>query len=133
MLRAGSAGIVAALAAFTAYSSRRGTPAAASAMRLTLRVAQERFAVALSPERPAVIGRSRDADLFVADGEVSRRHALLQLAGGVAYLRDLGSANGTFLNGTAVFDEGIEVRVGDDIDVGSTRITLERMEPITWT
>jgi pSer/pThr/pTyr-binding forkhead associated (FHA) protein len=42
---------------------------------------------------------------------------------GVVYLEDLRSRNGTFLNGRRV-TEAIEVREGDEIDVGTTRIVV---------
>jgi pSer/pThr/pTyr-binding forkhead associated (FHA) protein len=77
----------------------------------------------------AVIGRSSAAQVGLLDPEVSRRHAQLELTRGVVYLTDLGSANGTFLNGNRLKNEGIEVRPGDDIDVGNTRITVKEMAP----
>jgi pSer/pThr/pTyr-binding forkhead associated (FHA) protein len=77
----------------------------------------------------AVIGRSSSAQVGLLDPEVSRRHAQLDFTRGVVYLTDLGSANGTFLNGNRLKNEGIEVRPGDDIDVGNTRITVREMAP----
>ncbi len=51
----------------------------------------------------------------------------------VLYLTDLGSSNGTFLNGKRLKNEGIEVRPGDDIDVGNTRLTVVGTAPQAWT
>ncbi len=67
------------------------------------------------------------------DPEVSRRHAEFDVERGVLYLTDLHSSNGTFLNGKRLGDEGIEVRPGDDIDVGNTRITVVDAVQQTWT
>jgi pSer/pThr/pTyr-binding forkhead associated (FHA) protein len=72
----------------------------------------------LALDRPAVIGRSPEADLRLDDGQVSRRHALVTPAtDGSAIVEDLGSANGTFINhnelhGRARLDPGDELLVG---------------------
>lgn len=81
----------------------------------------------------AVVGRSSHAEVGLLDPEVSRRHARLEFARGVVYLTDLGSSNGTFLNGKRIKNEGIEVRAGDDIDVGNSRLTVVETSPQTWT
>lgn len=52
----------------------------------------------------AVLGRSRDADVRIDADSVSRRHALLWREGGRVWVADLGSANGTFLNGEPVVE-----------------------------
>jgi len=51
---------------------------------------------------PAVIGRSRDADLIIIHPMISRRHCQLFKSDGLVKLRDLGSLNGTYLNGEQV-------------------------------
>ena len=51
---------------------------------------------------PHVIGRSPDAAIFVDDSGVSRQHARITIAAGAATLEDLGSKNGTALDGQAV-------------------------------
>lgn len=45
--------------------------------------------------RPLIVGTSADADLVIADPQVSRRHCELQLTGEGIVSRDLGSKNGT--------------------------------------
>lgn len=64
-----------------------------------------------------VIGRGTDADIWVEDGGVSRRHARITCrADGRYFIEDLGSTNGTFLGPQRV---GVsEVRPGDRIQVG---------------
>jgi adenylate cyclase len=54
--------------------------------------------------RPLLAGRSPSCDLPVRDLTVSRRHAELELEDGGLRIRDLGSTNGTFLNGDRVSD-----------------------------
>ena len=49
-----------------------------------------------------VIGRGFGCDLQLADSEVSRRHAVLDIRGDQGVLVDLGSTNGTFVNGVRV-------------------------------
>ncbi|HEX3123839.1 MAG TPA: FHA domain-containing protein [Rhodanobacteraceae bacterium] len=51
-----------------------------------------------------VIGRGSDCDLVLDEPEMSRRHAVIENSGDGMYLRDLGSANGTFVNGVQVRD-----------------------------
>jgi adenylate cyclase len=51
-----------------------------------------------------VVGRGATCDLPVQDPTVSRRHAELELAGAGVRVRDLGSTNGTWLNGVRVID-----------------------------
>ncbi|HTO95690.1 MAG TPA: FHA domain-containing protein, partial [Myxococcales bacterium] len=49
-----------------------------------------------------VIGRSSDLDLVLVEDLVSRKHAKLTLEGGGITIADLGSTNGTFVNGEKV-------------------------------
>jgi pSer/pThr/pTyr-binding forkhead associated (FHA) protein len=69
--------------------------------------------------QPCTIGRHRDNTLAILDGNVSRRHAIIRLVDGEFVLTDLGSTNGTFVNGNAVSDHALvaddEVRVGDTV------------------
>lgn len=69
---------------------------------------------------PAIIGRSRDADITIADDGISREH--IEVVGGHARVtvRDLGSTNGTFCNGRKVNE--VVLDDGDRISIGSTTI-----------
>ena len=71
-----------------------------------------------SPETS--IGRTPDADVFIDDEGVSRRHAKITNAGGVVRLVDLGSTNGTFANGQRVSSRVLSD--GDRLQIGSTTI-----------
>lgn len=68
----------------------------------------------------AVIGRAADVDLRLRDDGVSRRHARVLITGGQATVEDLGSANGTLVNGEPV--TRAVLRDGDKIQVGATTI-----------
>ncbi|MDZ4754363.1 MAG: ATP-binding protein [Phycisphaerae bacterium] len=71
------------------------------------------------PERePQLIGRSTEA-IAITDRSVSRRHAELTPDGEVWFVRDLESANGTFVNGRPVLDQ-TAVKAGDRIRCGDT-------------
>jgi FHA domain len=67
-------------------------------------------------DRDLVIGRG-DADLVVSDAEMSRRHAVLRPVEGGVEVEDLGSLNGTFVNGEQIsgkvtLTESATVRIG---------------------
>jgi hypothetical protein len=70
------------------------------------------------------IGRQEDNDLVVSDPGVSRHHAEVVNRGGVCTLHDLGSTNGTFVNGSPVTEH--DLRDGDQISLGSTSVEFRR-------
>lgn len=67
-----------------------------------------------------VIGRSPDADIRTSDDGVSREHVELLMERGSVLVRDLGSTNGTYVNGTRA--DAVEIADGDKISVGATTI-----------
>jgi hypothetical protein len=74
-----------------------------------------------------VIGRE-NADLTIDDAEVSRRHVAVRLEGGQLEVEDLGSANGTFVNGSRI--EGpVKVGGGAKIRVGQTEFEVRGVLP----
>lgn len=66
------------------------------------------------------IGRGQDAEFRLTDTEISRRHATLIVKEGNVVLQDLGSTNGTLINGTSVKLQ--KLNDGDKIQVGTTTI-----------
>jgi hypothetical protein len=68
------------------------------------------------------LGRSSSCQLRFADDTVSRRHAALVVRDGAWHVVDLGSSNGTFVNGRRVLEA--EVRPGDELGLGAARLTL---------
>jgi pSer/pThr/pTyr-binding forkhead associated (FHA) protein len=67
-----------------------------------------------------LIGRSSSCQIVLGDDTVSRRHAELRFEDGRWLLRDLGSSNGTYVNGRWVAEA--EVRPGDVIHLGGCRL-----------
>ncbi|MFJ7749869.1 FhaA domain-containing protein [Arthrobacter sp. NPDC097144] len=73
---------------------------------------------------PAVVlGRSSEADILVDDTGVSRRHLEIRTENGVSRAIDLGSTNGSFVNGQRVQGEA-DLTDGSTIAMGRTRITF---------
>lgn len=70
-----------------------------------------------------LLGRGTDCDLRLADPDVSRHHCLLRLRGEEPVLVDLGSSNGTFLNGRRVRSQAALTN-GDEIRVGNHRFLI---------
>ena len=66
------------------------------------------------------IGRGSDVAVRIPDDEISRRHARLGLEGDQIYVEDLGSTNGTLVNGKPVARRALQD--GDKIQVGTTTI-----------
>ena len=75
------------------------------------------------PARRVVLGRGRHCDLVVSDATASRTHAELRHDGARWLLRDLGSRNGTRVNGMLVVGD-TEVRPGDRVAFGEARYRL---------
>lgn len=115
-----------------ATSAHLGNPfSGAPEVKLTLR-APERTAA--PPPPPAAAGSSANSlrlgrgagnDVAISDVLASRRHAVLRLSGQQVLVEDLGSLNGTFLNGRRVSGEAA-AQPGDRLTIGNTdyRIAL---------
>jgi diguanylate cyclase (GGDEF)-like protein len=69
---------------------------------------------------PSIIGRGTDAAIRLEDDGISRKHAQLILSEGKVTVEDLGSTNGTFINGEKVTSRLLDD--GDKIELGGTAI-----------
>ena len=78
-------------------------------------LAGQRFAIGT----PTVVGRSSDADIVIDDSYASDFHLRIGQQDGKMVLSDLGSTNGTYLNGRRV-TAPIAVARGDSVQVGKT-------------
>ncbi len=70
------------------------------------------------------LGRSRQCDVVLADPNVSRQHAEIRPRGSAWVLTDLGSTNGSLLNGRRI-DAPMVVKPGDEIELGTSLMTFE--------
>lgn len=70
-----------------------------------------------------MIGRGRKADVALAEATISRAHAVIGFDGQVFYVEDLGSTNGTFVNGTHVTKQPL--KTDDEIQMGKLRIRVK--------
>jgi pSer/pThr/pTyr-binding forkhead associated (FHA) protein len=73
--------------------------------------------------KPLVIGRLPESEIPVRDSFVSRVHAALTYANGQFTLKDLGSTNGTYRNGSRIFE--CSLANGDKIQLGNTTLLFE--------
>ncbi len=64
------------------------------------------------------VGRGSRNDVYLKDRAVSKNHMRIFLSEGYYYVQDLGSSNGTFLNGNDLEDNIVEIVDGDLISVG---------------
>lgn len=70
-----------------------------------------------------LLGRLTDCDVVLASGAVSRKHARLFFRDGNWVIHDLGSTNGTWVNGVRV--GRCRLRAGDQVVVGDTRLRID--------
>jgi adenylate cyclase len=75
-----------------------------------------------------VIGRGPSATLRLSDREVSRKHSQIDRDGESWLLRDLGSSNGTYLNGFRLLAPA-KLKEGDEVMVGSSRLRFRLADP----
>lgn len=85
----------------------------------------------LPAEGVLLIGRSSECQMRLNDADTSRRHAEIVCQGGTCTLRDLGSTNGTLVNGRGVREHVL--RAGDRIGIGESSIVFCQVETETET
>jgi diguanylate cyclase (GGDEF)-like protein len=76
-------------------------------------------------KKRTIIGRHREAEIWINDDSISRKHAEILSKGGRIFLHDLGSKNGTYINDHKILE--IELKDGDLIQTGNA--TLKYLGP----
>jgi hypothetical protein len=74
---------------------------------------------------PVVVGRSPSSDIVIDEPYVSATHARFTIQGPALVLEDLGSTNGTMVNGHAI-DQPVTLRDGDEVQIGDTIMRVSR-------
>lgn len=106
--------------------------------KVWLRVQYEGFAgrmLAITRKR-FLIGRDHGSQLRLGSSKVSKRHATIEVRDSHVFVRDLGSTNGTQVNGETIHDAEVELQTLDEVVVGPARfkiwvgITREEMEQL---
>lgn len=83
--------------------------------------------ILLGEHGTVLVGRSRTCDIVLDDGNVSRKHAELVRVDDAYEVRDLGSTNGTLVNGQRV--RSARLSPGDTVTFGTTTIRFDRSAP----
>ena len=73
------------------------------------------------------VGRQQDCQLRIASSPVSRKHCQIFEKKGLLLVKDLGSSNGTLVNGKKIADQRV-LEPGDELTVGSVKFRVERQE-----
>ena len=81
----------------------------------------------LRMNREIIIGRSSDLDMVLVEDMVSRRHAKISSTDAEVFIQDMGSTNGTFVNGEKIAGRAL-LHEGDRILVGTSIIKVVAVE-----
>src|SRR5438132_13579849 len=76
----------------------------------------------LEAEKELVVGRASNTDMVLMEDMVSRKHAKITVAGEDVVIQDLGSTNGTFVNGEKV--KRAKLKDGDRVLIGPSILKL---------
>jgi len=74
-----------------------------------------------------VIGRGAACDIVFEDPTVSRTHAIIETRDGQAFIKDLGSNNGTKVGGRSIGFNPVEIRPSETLQVGAVNVTISAL------
>ena len=75
-------------------------------------------------EGDTIAGRGADCDIFLGDITVSREHARFSIEDGILRLQDLGSTNGTYVNGA--WTDAYALSANDEVIIGKFHLIVAR-------
>ena len=73
------------------------------------------------------VGRQEDCQLRIRSSQVSRKHCQLFEKKGLLIVKDLGSSNGTLVNGKKVDDQCV-LEPGDELTIGAVKLKVEKVD-----
>src|SRR5580692_722665 len=76
----------------------------------------------VAPDKQILIGRSSDLDMVLVEDMVSRKHARIAMQADQIWIEDLGSTNGTFVNGEKI--KRARLKEGDRVLIGTSILKL---------
>src|SRR5688572_13493525 len=79
------------------------------------------------PDGATTMGRADENDIVLSGDLVSRKHARIELRGDALTVEDLGSRNGTRVNGLPVHTR-IALKIGDSLSVGENTVSIHRAD-----
>jgi two-component system response regulator AtoC len=91
---------------------------------LITRHAEQVNVMEIPPNGEVVVGRNSEATLCIDDTRVSRKHARIRWDSGALVIEDLGSRNGTVINGDTLRNASRALRPGDSVRIGGRDIAL---------
>jgi pSer/pThr/pTyr-binding forkhead associated (FHA) protein len=100
-----------------------GSAMSTQTFQMVMRAGPNPGKVYMLSKNEVVVGRDMNADVVINSAEVSRRHARLYLDGGIYVVEDLGSTNGTFINGQRL-TAPTPLRTGDNIMLGEAAVLV---------
>src|SRR5262249_41057489 len=115
-----------ALRRFRASRQAKASSPAVRIAQVTLVLVAQGGKQARLTQPSTVIGRAPECDLVIKASEVSKRHCRIQLAADGASVEDLGSINGTFVNGQQI--QRARLSDGDELDIAGHVFTV-RLRP----
>lgn len=74
-------------------------------------------------EEKTILGRRQDCQLRIPTKDISRQHCVLQMQDKALVVKDLGSSNGTFINGKRIAEA--ELKAGDRLRVGPVTFVVQ--------
>jgi pSer/pThr/pTyr-binding forkhead associated (FHA) protein len=104
---------------------QNGSPVGSETVQWALRFISGKYQggeFPLRPHREIIIGRSSELDMVLVEDMVSRKHAKITTDDKSVSIQDLGSTNGTFVNGEKI--RKVELKYGDRILIGTSIVKL---------